>query len=83
MRRWHGYGFLPGYRSPERIEWERARNRGPVYWSGVLSRTLDRRWVRPVLDTDPDWERLELRSMNCAQVPVVQDAALRAASSHD
>jgi hypothetical protein len=33
-RRWHGYGFLPGYRSPARIEWERARNRGPVYWYG-------------------------------------------------
>jgi hypothetical protein len=35
--RWHGYGFLPGYRSPERIEWERARNRDPVYnryWYG-------------------------------------------------
>lgn len=34
VRRWHGYGFLPGYRSPERIEWERAQNRGPVYWYG-------------------------------------------------
>jgi hypothetical protein len=33
-RHWHGYGFLPGYRSPERIEWERAQNRGPVYWYG-------------------------------------------------
>jgi|ERR1700719_1405656 hypothetical protein len=33
-RRWHGYGFLPGYRSPERIEAEQARNRGPVYWYG-------------------------------------------------
>jgi hypothetical protein len=33
-RHWHGYGFLPGYRSPERIEWERARHRGPVYWYG-------------------------------------------------
>jgi hypothetical protein len=32
--RWHGYGFLPGYRTPERIEWERWRNRGPVYWYG-------------------------------------------------
>jgi hypothetical protein len=32
IRRWHGYGFLPGYRSPERIEWERAQNRGPTYW---------------------------------------------------
>ena len=32
--RWHGYGFLPGYRSPERIEAEQARNRRPVYWYG-------------------------------------------------
>ena len=31
---WHGYGFLPGYRSPERIEWEEARNRRQVYWYG-------------------------------------------------
>lgn len=32
-RHGHGYGFLPGYRSPERIAWERARQRGPVfYW---------------------------------------------------
>jgi hypothetical protein len=30
IRHWHGYGFLPGYRSPGRIEWERAQNRGPV-----------------------------------------------------
>jgi hypothetical protein len=29
-RHWHGYGFLPGYRSPERIEAEQARARGPV-----------------------------------------------------
>jgi hypothetical protein len=34
VRPWHGYGFLPGYRTPERIEWERARSRGPVYWYG-------------------------------------------------
>ena len=37
-RHWHGPGFLPGVRSPERIEWERARdwarNHGPVYWYG-------------------------------------------------
>jgi hypothetical protein len=33
-RRWHGYGFLPGYRSSEQIEWERAQNRGPTYWYG-------------------------------------------------
>jgi hypothetical protein len=32
---WHGYGFLPGYRTPERIEWERARARGyPQFWYG-------------------------------------------------
>jgi hypothetical protein len=37
VRPWHGYGFLPGYRSPERIAWEdfRARaRRGPQYWYG-------------------------------------------------
>ena len=34
VRQWHGYGFLPGYRSPERIEWERAQHREPVYWYG-------------------------------------------------
>ena len=37
VRPWHGYGFLPGYRSPQRIEWEdyvaRSR-RGPQYWYG-------------------------------------------------
>ena len=33
-RRWHGYGFLPGYRTPERIQWDQARNRAPVYWYG-------------------------------------------------
>jgi hypothetical protein len=37
VRAWHGYGFLPGYRPPERIEREdylaRAR-RGPQYWYG-------------------------------------------------
>jgi hypothetical protein len=33
-RRWHGYGFLPGYRSPERIEWEQAQNRSRAYWYG-------------------------------------------------
>jgi hypothetical protein len=38
-RHWHGYGFLPGYRSPDRIEWERrhTRVRGYgyfYYWPG-------------------------------------------------
>jgi hypothetical protein len=32
-RHWHGYGYLPGYRPPEQLAWERARRRGPVfYW---------------------------------------------------
>src|SRR5262249_4216272 len=36
---WHGYGFLPGYRPPEQIEWElnhRTRNwyGAPIYWYG-------------------------------------------------
>lgn len=35
-----------------------------VWRSGLLSRALDRRWLRPVLDTDPDWHCMELRSMN-------------------
>jgi len=39
VRIWHGYGFLPGYRPPERIEWElnhRTRNwyGAPIYWYG-------------------------------------------------
>jgi hypothetical protein len=35
-RHWHGYGFLPGYRSPERIEWERRHARGPSYGYGYF-----------------------------------------------
>src|SRR3979409_2512088 len=46
FRAWHGYGFLPGYRPPERIEREdylaRAR-RGPQYWYGH-PRFHPRRW---------------------------------------
>src|SRR6516165_8748006 len=34
IRPWHGYGFLPGYRTPEQIERARLRERGPVYWYG-------------------------------------------------
>jgi hypothetical protein len=33
-RSWHGYGFLPGYRPPELIEWETVRARRPSYWYG-------------------------------------------------
>jgi len=31
---WHGYGFLPGYRSPEQIERERAPAPTGVYFPG-------------------------------------------------
>jgi hypothetical protein len=34
---WHGYGFLPGYRTPDRIDWENARARAhgyPQWWYG-------------------------------------------------
>jgi len=33
-RPWHGYGFLPGYKPPELIEWERGCTRRPTYWYG-------------------------------------------------
>jgi hypothetical protein len=33
-RRWHGYGFLPGYRTPEQIEAAEARHAQRVYWYG-------------------------------------------------
>jgi hypothetical protein len=32
-----GYGFLPGYRPPEVVDWEenvKAWSRGPTYWYG-------------------------------------------------
>ena len=38
VRRWHGYGFLPGYRPPEVIERENAwlywRRHPSYYWYG-------------------------------------------------
>jgi hypothetical protein len=33
-RPWHGYGFLPGYRPPEIVDWDRALTRRPTYWYG-------------------------------------------------
>jgi hypothetical protein len=38
-RIWHGYGFLPGYRSPEQVEWDRMHRPtnwygAPAYWYG-------------------------------------------------
>ena len=34
VHRWHGYGFLPGYRPPEQIEIDEARHPRQVYWYG-------------------------------------------------
>jgi hypothetical protein len=34
VHRWHGYGFLPGYRTPEQIEFDEARHPRRVYWYG-------------------------------------------------
>jgi|SRR5450756_385214 hypothetical protein len=34
VHRWHGYGFLPGYRTPEQIEVDEARHPRRVYWYG-------------------------------------------------
>ena len=33
-RHWHGYGFLPGYRTPEQIEDDEARHPNRVWWYG-------------------------------------------------
>jgi len=33
-RHWRGYGFLPGYCTPDRSAWDEARNRRRVYWYG-------------------------------------------------
>ncbi len=37
VRHWRGYGFLPGYRTPEQIAWDdtvAAWRRGPQWWYG-------------------------------------------------
>lgn len=33
-RHWHGYGFLPGYRTPDQIEDDEARHPNRVWWYG-------------------------------------------------
>src|SRR5437868_11575591 len=39
-----------------------ASRAGLLVWRpGLLPWALDRRWVRPVLDADTDWKRMELR----------------------
>ena len=47
-RHWHGYGFLPGYRTPEMIERERARHYyrafGPQYYGPAWPGFYRGRW---------------------------------------
>ena len=60
-RHWHGYGFLPGYRTPEQIAWERARARGPIfYWDG-RARFYRGRWNGGGFG--PCWERTPIGPM--------------------
>ena len=79
-RRWHGYGFLPGYR-PQLAEINGQPILGPDprpkrewrYWgllrqrplwlgpSGILSRPLQRRQLRPMLGLDADRDDADLR----------------------
>jgi hypothetical protein len=33
-RPWHGYGFLPGYRTPEQLDQAAYRSRALGYWYG-------------------------------------------------
>lgn len=47
-RRWHGYGFLPGYRPPEVIERERAKHfyetHGPQFYGPAWPGFYRGRW---------------------------------------
>src|SRR3954453_6043008 len=55
---------------PARLSFARADRMGTsatsragllVWRPGLLPWALDRRWVRPMLDADTDWKRMELR----------------------
>jgi hypothetical protein len=46
-RHWHGYGFLPGYRTPEQIQAARDRHyweSGPHYYGPAWPRFYRGRW---------------------------------------
>lgn len=46
-RHWHGYGFLPGYRPPEVIEWQREQaywESGPHYYGPAWPGYYHGRW---------------------------------------
>src|ERR1035437_5582543 len=57
-----GMAFCPG-RTDRMGAGTRSRTGLLVWRAGVLSRTLDRWRLRPMLDTDADRERMELRSI--------------------
>ena len=61
MRAWPGYGFLPGYRPPVRIAWERVRRRGPVYYWDASPGFYRGRWNGGGFG--PCWERTPIGPM--------------------
>ena len=60
-RHWHSYGFLPGYRPPQRIAWERARPRGPIYYWDARAGFYRGRWNGGGFG--PCWERTPIGPM--------------------
>jgi len=60
-RHWHGYGFLPGYRPPQRVAWERVRARGPVYYWDARPGFYRGRWNGGGFG--PCWERTPIGPM--------------------
>lgn len=60
-RHWHGYGFLPGYRPPERVAWERARQRGPIFYWDARPQFYRGRWNGG--GYGPCWERTPIGPM--------------------
>ena len=60
-RHWHGYGFLPGYRPPQQVAWERARARGPVFYWDARPGFYRGRWNGGGFG--PCWERTPIGPM--------------------
>jgi hypothetical protein len=60
-RHGHGYGFLPGYRPPQRIAWQRARRRAPIYYWDARPGFYRGRWNGGGFG--PCWERTPIGPM--------------------
>ncbi len=58
---WHGYGFLPGYRPPEVIAWQRTRQRGPIFYWDASPGFYRGRWNGGGFG--PCWERTPIGPM--------------------